>query len=54
MRKNPCAPVSGQFFYEIFETILGNEFEKLLKDATVIHRRIPALKLKIAGTFNKA
>ena len=38
--------VAGQVFYGFFKTISGNELEKLLKDAIVIHCRISYAQFK--------
>ena len=53
-RKRLAIMVPGQVFYGFFKTISGNEVEKLLKDAIVIHCRISYAHLRILGTFNIA
>lgn len=47
-------PIAGQVFYGFFKTISGNELEKLLKDATIVHSWIFYAQLKTLDTFNIA
>ena len=54
MPKTSCNNGPRTSFLRIFKTISGNEVEKLLKDAIVIHCRISYAHLRILGTFNIA